>query len=110
MTRFVRSTAFALTAIVVSASLFGCGGTAANAFLGPTVNVSMTSADAFVQVDSVVPAGGRVVWTNMDINNHTVKSDTGTANLDSDVLFPAGLRPGNNFIWFVPAKATSGTK
>jgi hypothetical protein len=102
---------FALSLSVLAAAvLAGCGGNAAEEFLGTTVNVSMTPSDTFSPVDMVAPASARVVWTNNDNGPHAVNSDTNVQNFNSDLFAPQGLQNGQKFVWFIPSNATSGTK
>jgi plastocyanin len=94
----------------------GCGGgsstgsTNATGSTGTqTFNVAMTGSHTFNPVNITVPAGKTVTWTNPDVVNHTVTTDTGFTGFASDTQYPTGLPSGSTYSFTVPAGTASGT-
>ena len=96
-------------ALLAALALTGCGGgggQAGGAFVDVSLTQAMTDSPQVVNA----PAGDTVRWTNTATTlPHTVTSDTSQAGLDSSGSFPAGLQPGDQFTWTVPANAAIGT-
>jgi len=90
-------------------TLAGCGGGSNGGASNGENTVSMTGVHSFSPVNLTVHAGDVVTWKNTDSANHTVTSDTGTANLDSSTQFPSGLPGQATFQFTVPAGTAAGT-
>jgi plastocyanin len=76
-----------------------------------TLDVSMSPGHIFVPVGPSAHPGDMIVWTNDDVDNHTVTSDPLNAvagGPDSDTVYPNGLQTNNKFYWIVPS-APAGT-
>ena len=68
--------------------------------------ISMTESLTFSPQSVTVAAGTSVIWNNTSISmSHTATSDV-AANGPASSSVP----PGGNYVWTVPANATSGTK
>ena len=95
---------------VIAAGCAGTGSGSSNSGGGSAATVVlMTGSHSFNPTNVTVAAGSTVQWQNSDTARHTVASDTGVPNLNSDPAYAAGLPGGAAFNWTVPAGATSGT-
>jgi plastocyanin len=90
----------------------GCAGSGSDSSSsGPALpaTVLMTGSHSFNPTNVSVAAGSSVEWKNSDVFPHTVASDTGLANFNSDPTFAGGLPGGSTFTWTVPSGTPSGT-
>lgn len=114
---FLSVVAVVVAAVVIA---IGCGGSSGGSSTtttgstgttggGNTASVQMTGAHTFNPVNVTVAAGTTITWTDPDVVNHTVTSDTGVTGFASDTQFPSGLPSGASFSFTVPAGTASGT-
>jgi plastocyanin len=97
----------------VAIAIYGCAGRNSGLSSGggttPATVVQMTGNHTFNPTMVTVAAGSTVQWKNTDTTHHTVASDTGVANFNSDGQFAAGLPGGSTFNFTIPAGTPSGT-